>query len=437
MSFPNLESLLSCFRGLGVRSVYAKPLAENDNSKQQIYFGGSFEVLGQLPFVDLREEAGGRRPNFKARLNLHWIDASGNSEPAAGSQLILYPDYPEVRLSGFLRGCSIAPSSDMQPLARELRSHSNGPDGRVLFLGVSQTGVVFAYLGVRESAVSHEFRKKQAAGGLECRGVLWEIPITVGLNNRYALIERIRQIHRGGWYTGRRLNRDGHVVAYTARNGGGYTLEALLGIRPNAISAPDLLGYEIKAYSSTRVTLMTPEPDTGLYGEEGVEVFVRRYGRPVGNDTLYFTGSHRVNETCPSSGQILRLEGFDQRTGKILSVTGGVMLYDADGNLSAGWSFKGLMEHWGRKHASAAYIPFENDGLTSPSYFYKSPILIGEGTAFEMYLKAMDSGKVIYDPGSKVMAASTACSTVKARSQFRISVRELSRLYKDFQSVSI
>jgi hypothetical protein len=33
---------------------------------------------------------------------------------------------------------------------------------------------------------------------------------------------------------------------------------------------PDFLGWEMKAYSGDRITLMTPELDGGMYGENGV-----------------------------------------------------------------------------------------------------------------------------------------------------------------------
>ena len=67
-----------------------------------------------------------------------------------------------------------------------------------------------------------------------------------------------------------------------------------LRVIPNGKAEPDFLGWEIKAYSSSRITLMTPEPDGGMYGEEGVKVFVREFGTPTGDDTLYFTGTHRA-----------------------------------------------------------------------------------------------------------------------------------------------
>ena len=46
-------------------------------------------------------------------------------------------------------------------------------------------------------------------------------------------------------------------------------------IIPNGRSEPDYMGWEMKAYSSGRITLMTPEPDGGMYGEAGVKAFVR------------------------------------------------------------------------------------------------------------------------------------------------------------------
>ena len=171
-------------------------------------------------------------------------------------------------------------------------------------------------------------------------------------------------------------------MPYTARNGGGYTLEALFGIVPNGISAPDFLGWELKAYSSGRVTLMTPEPDTGYYGTKGVEAFVRKYGRPIANDVLYFTGTHRANEKCTGSGHTLTLRGFDLLARKIVDVDGGIELVDSTKAVSAGWSFKGLIEHWGRKHASAAYVKYEKQDTTPPNYRYLSPVLLGEGTDF-------------------------------------------------------
>lgn len=89
--FQSLDALLDCFEKLGSRNIYCKFLAENDNSKQQIYLGNSFEVLKLLVFGKVRAEASVKIPNFKAGVPLYWVDGEGQVASAPGAQLILYP----------------------------------------------------------------------------------------------------------------------------------------------------------------------------------------------------------------------------------------------------------------------------------------------------------------------------------------------------------
>lgn len=49
----SFDTLQARFRHAGAIKLIAKPLAENDNSKQQIYLGGNYEVLNILPFEDV------------------------------------------------------------------------------------------------------------------------------------------------------------------------------------------------------------------------------------------------------------------------------------------------------------------------------------------------------------------------------------------------
>jgi hypothetical protein len=112
-------------------------------------------------------------------------------------------------------------------------------------------------------------------------------------------------------------------------------------------------------------------------------------------------------------------------------------LTDANGNISAGWTFNGLITHWSRKHAAAAYVPYKKYPAIPPDYQYNSPVLLGEETEFHLFLSAMERGDVVFDPGSKVEQASTPKSRVKARSQFRVSLKKLSCLYKKFEAVDI
>lgn len=438
VEFQSIDDMRDCMERNGALEIYCKFLAENDNVKQQIYLGGSFEILKLLPFGEIRTDPGGKRPNYKAPINLFWLDATGNLAQAPGAQLILYPDYPEVRLSGFVRACPIAPSRHLQPIPREQRSHNNGPDGRVLFFGVAPNRVL-AYLAPNGSAISRSMQKEPPPRALAQSDILRAISRHRKKPTRETLLDRLRDIclPMETWHPSMKLNRNMQRVPYSARNGGGYTLEALLGIVPNGRSAPDYLGWEIKAYSQSRITLMTPEPDAGYYGEHGVEAFLRRYGRKIAGDVLYFTGTHKFGMPSKASGHTLSLRGFDVGRRKIMDVDGGICLLDKNGELAAKWTFSGLIEHWGRKHAAAAYIPFKKSNDKPPKYCYMSPVLLGEGTDFSLFLSALAARKIVYDPGSKLINASSGRPATKARSQFRVSLKDLASLYAKLEQVPL
>lgn len=433
--FNTLAELSARFSSLGAVNVFCKPLAENDNSKQQVYLGGSFEVVQILPFSSVEVTPNGKNSTYKAKLDFSWVGRDF-VEKASGAQLILYPQYPEVRLSGFLRGCKQAPSELLRPVLAEQRKFNNGHDGRVLFLAVTHDGQTLAYLAASDSAISCEFRLGLLENKFSQQSVFYQLPIG-GLDSKSILLRELARIRDYGWQPSIRLNKTGEVIPYKARNGGGYTLEALLGIIPNGRAEPDFLGWEMKAYSSSRITLMTPEPDGGVYAEFGVKAFVREYGSPTGDDTLYFTGTHRVNFRSDKTGLTLNVRGFNLTKKTIEDVTGAVELLTDDGICAAAWSFADLMVSWNKKHAQAAYVKYEaqKNKEIDPAYLYQSPVLLGEGTDFNKYMLALCSGLVVFDPGSKVMNASTEKSTVKARSQFRIPLKKLNNLYQKFGPV--
>ncbi len=433
-AFQQLDSLITCFRDLCATRIFCKHLAENDNTKQQIYLGGSFEVLKLLVFGEIVAYDSVKVPNFKADVPLWWVDGDGQAAPAPGAKLILYPKYPEIRLSGFLRGCDLAPSENMQPVPPGERRFNNGPDGRILVFGVS-ADKVFVHLVLPETSIAGEIQQREKKDELH-GGVFRELTLTAQKNSREKLLSRLREIHQASWHESMRLDRLGNRIPYVARNGGGYTLEALLGVIPNGRSAPDFEGWEIKAYSGGRITLMTPEPDAGYYGQHGVEAFLRKYGKLTREDTIYFTGIHKAGIRS-SSGHLLTTEGFDQNTGKIVNVSGGIRLMDENQNVSAEWTFGRLIKKWSEKHAAAAYVPYEREVGDAIHYRYNSPVLLGEGTEFELFLRAMASGAVVYDPAPKLTGIGTEKTQVKARSQFRISVANLNKLYKKNEIVSL
>lgn len=433
--FSDIADLMKRFRELGAVRAFCKPLAENDNSKQQIYLGGSFDAVQMFPFREVEAIENGKDSVFKVKLDFFWV-GKDFIERAPGAQLILYPQYPEVRLSGFLRGCKQAPNESLRPIPKEQRRFNNGPDGRVLFFGILDSGETLAYTANADSPLAQEFRYKNALGQYSRESVFLNLPLH-GRDSKTILLEKLTEIRNGGWQPSIRLGKTGVVLPYKARNGGGYTLEALLGVVPNGRSEPDFMGWEIKAYSRSRITLMTPEPDGGMYGAAGVKAFVRQFGAPAGNDTLYFTGTHRANDRNAKTGLTMAVRGFNPANGRIEDVDGAVELLTDAGHCAAAWSFGRLMLGWNKKHAQAAYVPYESEKIAAPAYRYNSPVLLGEGTDFIRYLTALCSGQVILDPGSKVMNASTINSTVKARSQFRIPVRHLVGLYQRFEPINI
>ncbi|QOW20493.1 MvaI/BcnI restriction endonuclease family protein [Lysobacter ciconiae] len=429
--FADLKSLLSRFRDIGATRIFYKLLSENDNSKQQIYLGGSFEVLTFFPYGNVHAEPGLKDPTFKAPLEYFWVGPS-TLEKARAAQLILYPRYPEVRLSGFLRGCRTAPNEHLRPIPRDMRK---GVDGRALFFGTTADGRTLAHLEPAGSPLAFEATLAPHADA----GVFKELPVPgAPSDSRSYVLDRLRQIQQMGAIPSIRLNKTGDAVPYNARNGGGYTLEALLGIKPNGDAAPDFMGWEIKAFSSDRITLMTPEPNGGFYGSEGVGAFVRRYGRPIPDkDQLYFTGAHQFGKPNARTAMTLGLCGFDATKSVINDVSGRIVLSDGDGNEAATWSYSHLLTHWNRKHASAAYVPFKSESSTPPCYRYVNPVLLGERTDFSKYLSALAAGLVVFDPGSKVDAVSTARPRVKARSQFRMSKKHLAVLYESFNEINL
>lgn len=114
---------------------------------------------------------------------------------------------------------------------------------------------------------------------------------------------------------------------------------------------------------------------------------------------------------------------------------GAVELLTDTGHCAAAWSFSDLMIGWNKKHTQAAYVLYESEKEKAPAYRYFSPALMGEGTDLNHYLAELCAGRVIFDPGSKIMNASITKPSVKARSQFRMSVKHLTGLYQKFGPV--
>jgi len=424
----------------GASRIYAKRLAPNDNSKNQVYLGGDFSALNVIPhgeiFTDSGEAAGSKRDRAKAKVRFFWIDEQGKHS-APDTNLILYPKYPEVRMSGFLKGCRAAPSAIMT--VRDV--------GRVLFLGMTPAGDVLGFAAAPDSPIVAELGSRQWSS----TGVFLELPLTLDgdASPKTILLSELRRIYELHWIMSQKLSKDGQKVPYTARNGGGYTLEAELGITPNGYSEPDFMGWEVKQYSvnnftkflpKSPVTLMTPEPTGGIYHQLGPAEFLSRYGYPDKSgkaDRINFGGVYSCQKDFHAdTGLRMILDGYDADSGKITDLDGGIILTDQASNIAASWSFKGMMAHWNRKHAQAAYVP-SLFRTPPPEYSYGPKILLCEQTDFLLFLNAFAAGIIYYDPAVKMERASSPTPEIKRRSQFRIRHDALPQVYNRHETVDL
>lgn len=430
----DMKSLVGLFSSYGVKRLFLKVLAPNDNSKQQIYFGPNFNALGLFPTMGVESTPNGNNPIYKGPLNFWWIGADGQVSRAPHAKLILYPQYPEVRFSGFLLGSKFAPS-------HLLNETSGRPEGRLLFMGVHPDGRIFGLALPPEHPVGKEW---VLFPGLAEAGVFTEVPI-VG-DSRTELLRNLCGIHHKEWIKSKMLWR-GVITDCTSQHCGGYTLEAELGVSANGFSEPDFLGWEVKSFTSPSiekprsnvVTVITPEPTGGYYKAAGPEAFVRKYGyvdRMGREDRLNFGGIHSVGRRQALTGLTIELLGYDAESRKIQS-DGGIALTAANGEQAAVWHFAELMTHWNRKHSRAAYVPAEMRKVPEQSYRYGRKVLLGEGSDFLLFLEAMSVGAVYYDPGIKLEGASTDSPKTKRRSQFRIKSKDLGSLYQKIGWVDV
>lgn len=418
----------------GAKRVVFKLLSNNDNSKNQVYFGSDFDVLRLIPHGDLvGEQTKDKGLMFKAPLQFSWVDIHSDMPPAPapGSQLILYPKYPEVRMSGFLRGCSNAPNELMRaptPEERALREHTP----RCLILGICDEGKILAYLAHWTSDLARDAKARIEGGLVEnVATVFYELEKPLQ-DSRERLLAELAIIYQRGPIRSGRLDRFGVLQEYQAKNGAGYTLESLFNIIPNGRSEPDYLGWELKSHGGGPVTLMTPEPDSGSYRSD-LGHFLDFYGKSSAT-RKDFTGKHLVNVEHDRSGLTLRMEGFDPDRCEVTDPEGGLILRDSAGNIAAGWTFNKMLTHWAKKHAQAAYVSYQVVERDVRYYQYGPEIQLCKGAGLKPFLEAMYTSTIYYDPGIKMELKGDRWVS-KKRNQFRIAWKNIGKLYESSELV--
>ncbi|MEQ8207441.1 MAG: MvaI/BcnI family restriction endonuclease [Woeseia sp.] len=444
---PDFATLKKMMKVHGVQRLLFKRLSPNDNSKNQPYFGPDLTSLGFIPTGEIKgtpttsDKPKKSQVKFLAPLDFGWLDDEAKVASAPDAKLIFYPQYPEVRFSGFLRGCTAAPSELMDP-------HRRGrEEGRILFVGIRPDQKIIGYLASADSDLARYLTGKC---DFVSQGVFEEVPITYAappLDSRLELLQQLGRISAKGWIDSKRLQADGTSIGYNAPNGGGFTLEAEFGITPNGYSEPDFQGWEIKQYavrnlskpSGGRITLMTPEPNGGFYRDRGVEEFLLQFGYPDtrGRDRLNFCGTHKVRARHQRTGLTLTMPGFDAESRELTDPSSGLCLVDDAGRAAATWSYASILEHWKRKHAQAVYVPSVRRRAPKLQYRFANKVDLGTGTGMTLLLGAMAEGTVFYDPGIIMKDASGTRRPIKRRSQFRVTATNLHTLYDSFDRVSV
>ena len=426
----NFSDLKRFYSDRGISRLYVKILSPNDNSKNQVYFGPGFEALNLFPMGEIESDPSGTNAIFKAPLDFFWLGDDCELVKAPSAQLILYPQYPEIRFSGFIKG------SDRLKIqsARDLMM-SRLPS-RVLFLGVGDGSRIIGAVFDGAHSIAKEFLETQDVYP-EVTSIFRKITLSKELegdgDSKQILLRELSRINNLGWIDSRRLNANGDLIVCSAPQCGGYTLEAQFGIIPNGRSEPDFLGWEIKQYGQNVLTLMTPEPNGGFYVERGVKEFVERYGYPdrAGRvDRMNFGGIHYCGRKHPTTNLTMELVGYDFDKNKITDSDGGISLVSITGEVAASWSFSGILSHWNRKHQNAVYVPSQHRTSPENQYSYGAEVFLCEGTDPLLFTKAIKDQKIYYDPGIKVENISAERPAVKRRSQFRIKLKDIAGLYK-------
>jgi len=415
----------------GAKRILIKALSNNDNSKNQIYLGSDFEVIRAIPSGEVYADGESKKgPIFKAPLRFYWMSESGDIEQAKHAQIVLYPNYPETRMSGFLRGCvqGIAPSHLMQPPTQTERKQRQ-EQKRYLILGVNEE-VIWAFCTSWDDPVQIEASSLIDSGQTKLVASVFHEYQVSARSSEEKLLDRLNDIYNMGPIESCRLNAEGELLPYNASNGAGYTLEAQFGITPNGSPDPDFMDWEIKSHSSGAVTLMTPEPNVGTYLDD-LKDFLNKYGTRKSAIRLDFASRHKVNVENAKTMLTMRLEGYDSDLRKISDPEGGLMLRDQTGKLAAGWKFDKIIQHWKNKHANTCFVSYTRKNDKGSQYFNFGPkVLLGKGTSLDKLLWALFTSTIYYDPGINMKLVNNSWKP-KKRNQFRVAWKNLASLYID------
>jgi len=461
-----LSSVLEVFQILkshNCETAIIKKLAKNNNDKNQVYIHKDISVFNSMFDLTFNErdestsvtkyssKPGERIP--EAIFNdFSWVSVDGSLHKVNNCKAILYAQYPETRLSRF--------QTEVREMPRSMSvEYTKLPEmkSRYLFIGATKSGAAIAIMVV--DPVEHFENEYKKLDDAVSSGVIKFSNLGRSDNRSEQLQEALTQHVLGKTMKGCRLNTSGEEIPFNSTQVCGYTLEAALGIVPNADGEGDIFGIELKAISKKKVTLFTPEPDGGLYKED-FKAFMRKYGYEKEQGVYRFTGIHRCNILTPKTGLIMKILCkvlIDKKTKtfgdaeydpnrnineQVKSLR--VSLVDSEGNDAASWSFEKLLNKWGVKHNETVYVPVtksdnkNGDELASGfkhKVTFSDEVLWCKRTDISRLFNAIHDGTIVFDPAPKFVEHDP--SKTKKRSQWRLNniFKDADKLYEKVELV--
>lgn len=424
-----LGEIVAVLNNHEANGAIVKALSKNHNDKNQVYAGSDFRPLH--PYFEFEfdertgsvsQKDGGKHkdaPILEASFkDFRWLGIEGKEVPAKNLKMIIYPQYPEARLSGF------DPITGSMPPSMSVEYTKQHPEAvRYLLLARRGTG---SALGIMIVNPGQQFIDEVNLLPATPKSRVWK-QIDLGLDVINELFTLLADVTRNE-HLGCRLDKRGNTIPFNGTQVCGFTLEQTLGIIPNSDKNGDYKGIELKTHTQKKVTLFTPEPDLGPYNDNFNE-FMTKYGYRDTNGNYRLTGIHRAKARCEKSGLTLRIENYDasrslaSQTDKEIIIG----LYDDDGVLAAGWSLPRILNCWGAKHNEAIYVPaykrdnFDVSGLAEGYKYlvrFDNHVKWCRSTSADRLFKAIDKGTIFLDPAPKFVPTKLADS--KRRSQWRV-----------------
>lgn len=428
-NLESTEQIVALLPQEKITHILVKPLPKNANDKNQVYWASSFEMLSSL--FDLKFGDRGTSTSLTKRKSdagkpipeavfsqFEWLDTAGNLIPANNVKMLVYAQYPEMRLSGFKTIENQIPESLSVTYVKEHPELE-----RVMVLARTHNAGAIGMIVIPQGDLLRQIKELPNFMGSRVVKLLKETTTHTNELN-YKLGEVAER-----WLRGVRFSKDGETLAFNGTQVCGYTLEHALGIRPNANKDGDYKGIELKTHTSNKVTLMTPEPDRGEYFVD-FKAFMTKFGYwDAKSDSYRFTGVHTANLMCKKTGLTLKVENYNRNEdfAKQMDRDIHIGLFTKSGELAAGWSLERLLNCWGAKHNETVYIfahkrnaEQEENVLAGSKYeiCFSRNVLWCKRTSAQRLLNAILDGVIILDPAPKYVPSNPSDS--KRRSQWRV-----------------